>query len=73
MERIYEAWITTDAGSMTTTVVSVVASSERAAFRKVQEQNPGQTIRGVYEVGSDDPGFSSADETLHGLGDFDGS
>lgn len=54
MKRIYEAWITTDAGSMTTTVVTVEATSERDAFRKAREQNPGQLVRGVYEVGSED-------------------
>lgn len=54
MKRIYEAWITTDAGSMTTTVVTVEATSERDAFRKARAENPGQLVRGVYEVGSDE-------------------
>ncbi len=52
--RIYEAWVSTDAGSLTTTVVSVEARSESEAYRLVRERFPGVTIRGVYEVGSDD-------------------
>jgi hypothetical protein len=53
-KRLYEAWITTDAGTLTTTVVAVEASSEREAFRLVREQYPDQLCRGVYEVGSED-------------------
>jgi len=50
--RLYEVWITTDAGSMTTTVITIEASSERDAFRKAKELHPDQTVRGVMEVES---------------------
>jgi hypothetical protein len=53
VKRIFEAWITTDAGSLTTTVVSVEATSEQDAFRQIRDQYPGQVVRGVYEVDSD--------------------
>lgn len=51
-EYLYEVWITTDAGSMETTVVTVTARSEREAYRKAQEQHPDQTVRGVIQVGA---------------------
>lgn len=54
LSGLYEVWITTSVGSMTTTVITVVASSEREAYRKAQELHPDEVIRGVLEVGSDD-------------------
>lgn len=53
LSHLYEVWITTDAGSMTTTVITVTASSDREAYRKAQELHPDQVVRGVVEVGAE--------------------